>query len=159
MKTYLHSIVVLIALVASCSSGEATLNDSAKITAEVSTADAVGGIDIRQTDGSRLEDDILVFEDVDGSAQDFVPDTSSCNEIPFGFGCGCSDNTDCQSGFCVPSSQGFVCTEECLEDCPEGWECKGSTGFGVDLIFICLPESNSTCLPCDSDGQCGTGFE
>ena len=158
MNTSRFSTILLILLFAACSSGEVTLKGSAHITADTSAADSTGTIDISGSDRAGQEEDTLSFDDVDLFPTDITKDTSSCNEIPFGFGCGCSDNGDCMSGFCVPSSQGFVCTEECLEDCPEGWECKGSTGFGVDLIFICLPQSDSTCIPCEADEQCGSDF-
>jgi hypothetical protein len=90
----------------------------------------------------------------DGLDQDFVP---TCDEPPYAIGCPCDDNSNCHSGYCVEGDDGFYCTQECMEDCPEGWVCKGISGFGADLIFLCLPVSKNLCLACDNDGQCGAG--
>ena len=49
---------------------------------------------------------------------------SACGAEPYGFGCPCDGNDDCAAGFCVPGPVGDVCTQECLEECPNGWECK-----------------------------------
>ena len=159
MKTHTYGYLLVALLFISCSGGEAAVEGGGGI--EVDVIDSVGNgiVEIKGTDGARPDDDVLTFDSGDGFGTGDGADPNACGESPYEFGCGCSDNGDCQSGFCVPSSQGFVCTEECLEECSEGWECKGSTGFGVDLIFICLPQSNSTCLPCESDEQCGEDFE
>jgi hypothetical protein len=81
----------------------------------------------------------------------------TCAEPPYGFGCPCSGNGDCVSGFCVESTYGGVCTEPCLEECPDGWKCKGVPNFGADLVFICVPATKKLCYPCQKDDQCGGG--
>ena len=68
-----------------------------------------------------------------------------CEEEPGSFGCPCQDNGDCLSGFCVPASGGSVCTIECLEECPAGWNCTGIMGFGADLVFLCVSEHLASC--------------
>ncbi len=80
-----------------------------------------------------------------------------CTLAPYEFGCPCDANTDCTSGYCVESSEGFVCTAECLEDCPAGWSCKGLSGFGSDIVFVCVPSSKKLCFPCKKDSQCPDG--
>jgi len=80
-----------------------------------------------------------------------------CFAPPYGFGCPCDENSQCEVGFCVEGPDGFLCTSECLEECPEGWQCKGVSGFGSDVIFLCMPESKKLCYPCDKDSQCGNG--
>jgi hypothetical protein len=81
-----------------------------------------------------------------------------CGPPPYPFGCQCEQNKDCEGGFCVEGPQGFVCTYECIEECPTGWQCKGMTGFGGDLVFLCVPKSKKLCYPCDKDSQCGGGL-
>ncbi len=81
-----------------------------------------------------------------------------CLETPYGFGCPCKTNSDCDSGYCVEAGVGAVCTTECFEDCPEGWDCRGISGFGVDLIFLCLPATAEVCEPCENDGECENGI-
>ena len=103
--------------------------------------------------------------DVAGDEYDFAgykPEISGdgqlqCNEYPLPFGCPCQQNSDCEAGYCIEGADGYFCTEECFEDCPEGWFCKGVSGFGVDLIFLCVPNSKKLCYPCTNDGQCGAG--
>ena len=80
-----------------------------------------------------------------------------CMEAPYEFGCPCESNLECGSGYCVEGPFGFVCTDTCFEECPEGWHCKGLSGFGVDMVFLCVPQSKKLCYPCAADSQCGGG--
>jgi hypothetical protein len=81
-----------------------------------------------------------------------------CTQVPYGFGCSCGGNDECQSGFCVEGTFGGVCTQACLEDCPDGWKCKGVPNFGADMVFICVPETKKQCIPCQMDEQCAGGL-
>ena len=72
-----------------------------------------------------------------------------------GFGEKCKENSDCPSGWCVEGPAGSVCTQTCLESCPDGWLCKGVTNTGGDVTFICVPEQPELCVSCDSDSDCG----
>ena len=74
------------------------------------------------------------------------------------FGAPCKTTTDCDSGYCVESSEGRVCTELCVDTCPGGWSCVGITNTGADATFICLPDSSALCAPCTADLQCGAGY-
>ncbi|MBM4372483.1 MAG: hypothetical protein FJ098_12560, partial [Deltaproteobacteria bacterium] len=120
----------------------------------VGLLDTEGGEDTRGEDAAADAADAgldLGFADIPG---DVAPE---CRAVPFGFGCPCEDNGDCASGFCVDGPFGGVCTESCLEECPEGWHCKGVSGIGPDLVFLCVPDSKKLCYPCDRDTQCGGG--
>ncbi len=79
-----------------------------------------------------------------------------CSVTPAPFGCPCEGNTDCVSGFCVEGPYGYVCSQTCIEDCPEGWTCRGIQGFGSDVTFVCVPSSKKLCYPCQTDIQCGS---
>ena len=47
-----------------------------------------------------------------------------CEAEPGAFGCPCKSGDDCNSGFCVPASQGgTICTTSCIDRCPRGWRC------------------------------------
>ena len=75
-----------------------------------------------------------------------------------GFLCPCTETSDCQSGFCVDSAQGAVCTQECLTaECPDGFSCKGVLNLWPDVVFICVPDALRLCAPCQADEQCGSG--
>ncbi len=81
-----------------------------------------------------------------------------CMQEPFGFGCPCGTNAQCAGGFCMQSEFGFICTQECVEECPDPtYECKGISGFGPDVVFLCVPKVQPMCLECEQDYQCGEG--
>jgi hypothetical protein len=94
------------------------------------------------------------------SFADLVADDAfdPCLELPYGFGCECTTNSDCEGGYCVEAGAGAVCTSECFEDCPVGWDCRGVSGFGADLIFMCLPTISQVCEPCVVDDECVDGI-
>ena len=75
-------------------------------------------------------------------------------------GCGnlgsaCTVNTECCHQVCIQTTNlGSVCTRPCNLDCPEGWGCRGiqiSSGY----IFVCFPEDDIYCRPCNSSYECG----
>jgi len=74
-----------------------------------------------------------------------------------GFGAPCVGNVDCNSGWCVEGPDGFVCTSECVEDCPPGFDCRGVQSSSPDVVFICLPRVQRLCAPCQVDFQCTGG--
>ncbi len=73
---------------------------------------------------------------------------------PGAFGAPCNGNSDCDSGWCVESAGGYVCTKGCDTDCPAGWDCKSVSSGTVDIVFLCVPRIHKLCAPCISDGQC-----
>ena len=68
----------------------------------------------------------------------------------------CTKNTECASGWCVLHLGEKICTQACLEECPEGWTCAEVAGAGSDLVFACLSMFPSLCLPCDSSSKCSS---
>jgi hypothetical protein len=79
------------------------------------------------------------------------------------FGDPCRSNADCVSGYCITSSEGFICTLDCGgdEDCPElagvPMECQLTENFGVDGVQVCVPTQSSLCQPCFQDSNCFGG--
>ncbi len=71
----------------------------------------------------------------------------------------CSDNDECQSGWCVASPMGYVCSRICFErnDCEEGWNCLVVSNTPPDVISICLPPTNRLCNLCTVDQDCPGG--
>ena len=68
-------------------------------------------------------------------------------------GAPCNDNGDCLSGWCVEAEDGWVCTQECETECPQGWQCV-PMGSGPDVIYLCIPSFATLCRPCDEDDEC-----
>ena len=80
-------------------------------------------------------------------------DTKPDDACPGGFGCACVDNNACDSGFCIETDDGDVCTKTCDSDCPAGYKCIGVTQQ-TDVVFICVPDKYELCAPCESAEDC-----
>ena len=72
---------------------------------------------------------------------------------PGGFLSPCETGDDCVSGFCVQVGLEHICTVQCLEDCPSGWDCAQASS-GADMIFVCIPTDRPLCSPCKTNGDC-----
>lgn len=70
----------------------------------------------------------------------------------------CKDNSDCNSLWCIPSVEGKVCTQGCIEDCPKkDWICKAIT-IGSDISYLCVPRFLHLCDPCYTNNNCTGDF-
>ena len=120
-------------------------------TALTLTLAACGGGD----SGSHGQD---VTDDVDADAlpddtlapSDDLADTWRQGQL----GQACAENNDCASGWCVPSSNGLVCTSGCDAGCPNGWECGQIVNQTTDIVFVCVDPTITLCQPCDTDEDC-----
>ena len=70
------------------------------------------------------------------------------------FGDQCTDNSDCQSGWCVQHLGEGVCTQMCQEECPQGWSCRQVAGTDPDLIYVCVSDYANLCRPCAANVDC-----
>ena len=94
-----------------------------------------------------------------GTGDDGITDGGDTGPKKGEFGWPCSFNDECDDGFCVPKdlkSGLSVCTQFCVDVCPDGWGCKASAS-GADIVFICVPELDVLCLECSTDSDCGFG--
>lgn len=66
----------------------------------------------------------------------------------------CSKPSDCESGFCVESPDGLVCTTGCDPNCPTDWECRQVQNDAGDPAFICINPTARLCHPCTEDDDC-----
>ncbi len=73
---------------------------------------------------------------------------------PGGFGWPCKENTDCDTGLCIPTPDGSVCTIHCVEDCPDNFKCTAVTSPGGDVTYLCAPRFGQLCDPCNSNADC-----
>ena len=98
---------------------------------------------------------------VDVQVMDIRGDTMRLDAIPSqdlvgitgDFGQSCAEADDCNSGYCVQSADGTVCTKTCDSECPEGWSCKQVLNRS-DAVFICLPNFPTICTPCKDNSEC-----
>ena len=72
-------------------------------------------------------------------------------------GAPCQLDTDCDSGACVETSNGKLCTRTCSSCCPEGFRCGQL--FGIDPTRYCLPRFPHVCDPCTKNGDCNSTWQ
>ncbi len=68
-------------------------------------------------------------------------------------GASCVAAADCDSGVCVDSPTGKICTITCTDCCPNGFKCA-TYKSGVDPVLACLPAWTELCRPCQADAEC-----
>jgi hypothetical protein len=68
-----------------------------------------------------------------GSDASVLPPDAAADAGVTGFGDPCNSNGNCASGYCVEKAgtSGGVCTKECNNDCPTGWDCKSDHAIDV----------------------------
>ena len=90
--------------------------------------------------------------------KDTGPDLSALQCDP-GEGCfldSCTENSQCQAGWCVEHMGDGVCSIPCSDECPSGWSCQQVTGRGPDLVYICVSEYANLCRPCAGSADCSS---
>jgi hypothetical protein len=73
------------------------------------------------------------------------------------FGEPCVNDASCQSGICIQSSLGSVCTRLCSQDCPPDWGCKVVQIRPNATAAICFPGADLYCIPCTTDDCANPG--
>ncbi len=68
-------------------------------------------------------------------------------------GSSCATSADCDTGLCVDSPTGKICTINCTDCCPSGFKCATYKG-GVDPVLACLAAWTDLCKPCEADAEC-----
>ncbi len=96
------------------------------------------------TDSSELGD-TTIEEDTTRPVDTYVP-------MPGEFGFECDENDDCNSGWCLQTSQGRRCSRTCVDECPEFYDCREAPG--VDATFICVQRFKNLCDPCNETVDC-----
>ena len=52
------------------------------------------------------------------------------------------------------TSEGKQCTIECIDECPNAWQCELFAAGGPDEVNICVPPFLSLCRPCEKNADC-----
>ncbi len=82
------------------------------------------------------------------------PELVGCETGSGCFGDPCAGNEDCLSGLCIDHLGDQVCSDYCIEECPQGWACEQVNFGGPDLSFACVSEFPTLCRPCTADDDC-----
>ena len=145
-------LLTLLGMVMACSTTPGPI-----VTVDSSAGDAAGDAGV---DTSIPEVVSEVANDGRGEPDTWQFDTSP--DVPFaecepGTGCfldPCTENSQCQSGFCVDHLGEGVCSQLCQEECPPGWSCQQVGAGGPDLSFACVSKVANLCRPCGGGADC-----
>lgn len=88
--------------------------------------------------------DVLVVQ------QDAIKSDAGCTEA----GCPCTENTQCDSAYCIEAAAGQQCAKLCTDKCEDGFKCAQITGSGGDISNLCVPAHPRACEPCAADSDC-----
>ena len=121
--------------------------------------DVVARPDSMVVDTLEIGTELLHFEDLapDTEAQATQDHSDQSADLAPGIGeagAPCVTDSDCISGFCIPTSDGYKCTTVCEEECPFDWVCVLSVESLPDQVLICVPEFVSLCKPCMVNDDC-----
>ena len=105
------------------------------------------------TTEARQEVDVLRFPDVE-LVEDEVFD--QCLPGDGCFGEPCQDGGDCLSGICVEHQGNKVCSQQCVEECPDGFSCTEVGARGPDVVWLCISDFRVLCRPCEGDSDCSS---
>ncbi|MFT7622488.1 MAG: hypothetical protein ACI9WU_001661, partial [Myxococcota bacterium] len=126
--------------------GESTADTGTDSTSDTS-GDTAGG-----TDGGDAGTGGDTGEPIDQGVIDlenpgFIP-------APGQIGWPCDANDECDDGWCINSPEGPVCTQFCVDECPQGWTCVEIQQQGADKAFVCAPMFARLCDPCSNNQDC-----
>lgn len=76
---------------------------------------------------------------LDTSGGPSAADSAPADALTGGFGAPCLTGDDCQSGYCIETPDGHVCTEPCVDTCPVKFQCEPVFPAGADPLFLCTP--------------------
>ncbi len=140
-------VICLLALQIGCSSTQTgTVPDSA--VDQVDVADTTVDLTFAETLGPEVftQNDLSELPDLWADLPLCTPG-SGCFMDP------CDEPADCPSGFCVEHMGDLVCSVSCLEECPNGWECRQVVN-PPDVVWVCISPWAHLCRPCASNADC-----
>ena len=152
-------------LLTGCSGEDTTAGGSGNTASSGSSSTSSGGFfDTASSTSSSSSSSSSSGSDASSSGADTSSgsggaDTGKPVDIPCEYvgawGCSCKSGDDCDSGRCIESADGNVCTKTCVDSCPTDWACKQLSA--QDTTFLCLPSFVTLCRPCKENKDCGGG--
>ncbi|MFT5434055.1 MAG: hypothetical protein ACI9OJ_004768, partial [Myxococcota bacterium] len=113
-----------------------------------------GVLDPHQPDTDEPDGSAATAADMDGSTMG----RGLNDATPGDFLAPCEHNDECDSGYCVQSEAGQVCSRLCTDSCPTDWACRQAIDAGgSDPTFICIQLPETLCKPCQIDADCNYG--
>ena len=146
----LNATVLACFFVTACGGGTGTAIIQDMLAMDSGEVEAgLAGFDIEPDTG--VEPDMWIeVEPVEVLDLGFVPD-------PGQPGYPCDDGNMCDSGYCIQTPDGMQCTQECVSECPFGWQCALHKPSLPDEVYICAPAFMNLCRPCVANADCSTG--
>jgi hypothetical protein len=99
-----------------------------------------------------FEFDSTLFDVINEETETSPPEDTT--PAPGSFGAPCKSEIDCDSGICIDSAEGKVCSKVCDSTCPIGYKCLEQTLGGGDALYICVPRFKRLCDPCFENTPC-----
>ena len=119
---------------------------------EVAGAPEVIGQELPQGDGITGVSDVPEGSDIPHSDDATDPEKDAATGCEFAGdpaprqpGATCAADADCDSGACVTTASGRVCTTACTDCCPSGFTCESVSA--VDDSRLCIPAHGTLCRP------------
>ncbi|MFO0746369.1 MAG: putative metal-binding motif-containing protein [Myxococcota bacterium] len=116
---------------------------------------------------SQVLPDVIAFDSVtsapDSAADSAVatdaiaPDGDEADGGPTAgaLGAACDEAEDCNSSFCLEGRDGGVCSQTCIDACPNGWACRQNVAaLRGPMSFLCIPPWPTLYRPCRSNADC-----
>jgi hypothetical protein len=154
-------LIIPVLMLFYCCSPALDLLDSVQGDATVEDTPGLDGMGKDLTAGDTTSDlgdlpDVDLFTDLtsdmgDDTGVDLLP---GCKP---GDGCfldDCTENNQCQSGWCVEHMGEGICTKTCVDECPPGWSCKMLGQGGTDPVYLCISSVSNLCKPCAGNADC-----
>jgi len=139
------------AVLAACSGGTTVLLELPDV-AIADVAETAARTDATPDPGGRFETSTPV------DVPDLAGEHSSACRGPGCFGDPCESGADCISGVCVEHMGNLVCTDFCIEECPDGWLCKMTYLLGPDPVALCISQRSHLCVPCGESSDCSMSY-
>lgn len=145
-----HRLIVLVLFALSCGLVSCGGDDGTQTVTDVPQNDGTSTTEILETTNV----DLPVFDAIDFKMEEAIDYVAQPGE----FGYPCTENGECNSGYCVATPEGAQCSRECFEDCPGGWICV-QAGSGPDIMYVCMPRYLNLCNPCLTNDDCAVQGE
>ena len=153
MERLRSAFCILLLMGCSTTPGNADIGEQVEVVSQkdIQAEDVVIAVDVKDTLEVKTTD-----LGIDSGFVDAKLDTPAAQCEP-GEGCfldPCDGNQDCLSGWCVQHLGENVCTQNCQEECPAGWNCQAIAGTEPDLVFVCVSDFANLCRPCSGNAEC-----